>query len=96
MRVTAFDPSVNLGSDRSNDLFQIAPGLSGVAGGGPPGLPLAPPAPNPSRGQVVLAFSFPQGGVARIEIVDVDGRRVWLAERDDLAPGAYTFTWNDR
>ncbi len=96
VRVIAFDPSHNQGNDQSNGLFQIAQDVTGIPGEMPAGFFLAPPAPNPSRGPVALAFSLPHAGSARMEIVDVAGRRVWSEDREGLPAGDYSFTWGGR
>ncbi|HEY6193637.1 MAG TPA: FlgD immunoglobulin-like domain containing protein [Candidatus Eisenbacteria bacterium] len=55
----------------------------------------APPFPNPARGPVRLAFSL-GGGEARVEILDVAGRRVRTWTRLATAPGALELTWDLR
>ena len=58
-------------------------------------LALARPLPNPSAGETVLGFSMPQTGVARVEILDLTGRRVWSSEAL-YAPGAHSLRWDGR
>jgi len=69
---------------------------------GPPATPAVAPsfgwsrlAPNPSRGPVELGFSLPAAGDARVEIVDLAGRRVWTAV-GEFAAGTQTLRWNGR
>jgi hypothetical protein len=63
-------------------------------------LELAPARPNPSAGPLTLVFVLPSDSPARIDVLDVSGRRVWsqsvvgagrhvLALNDDLVPGVY-------
>jgi len=47
--------------------------------------------PNPaSGGRVNVAFSLPTGAAARLELLDVSGRRVLARELGSLAPGRHT------
>jgi hypothetical protein len=96
VRVIALDPSRNQGNDQSDGLFQIVQDVSGIPGDAPVGFFLAQPAPNPSRGPVVLAFSLSNAGSVRIEIVDVAGRRVWSEDRDGLPAGDHSLAWAGR
>ncbi len=68
---------------------------AGVGDAGAPALALARPAPNPARGSAAFTFSLPAPGEARLEIVDVTGRRIW-ARREVLAAGAHTWRWDGR
>ena len=56
----------------------------------PRALELAPPAPNPSRGDVTLSLQSFDGGPVRVEILDAGGR---LVRRFEHAAGAGTRTW---
>jgi hypothetical protein len=58
-------------------------------------LMLSRPTPNPSAGATLLRFSLPQAGVARIEVMDLAGRRVWGSEAM-FAPGAHSVQWDGR
>ncbi len=60
-----------------------------------PGLALARPLPNPSAGDVLLAFSLPRDGWARLEVLDLSGRRVWSSE-GTFAPGGHAVRWEGR
>ena len=60
---------------------------------GPAVLALARPMPNPARGRTTLHFSLPEAGSARIEILDVSGRRVW-GHSAMLPAGASAFTFD--
>ncbi len=71
-----------------------APAASGIPGGFAEGPVLAPPSPNPSRGPVALSFRLPAGGRARVEIVDLSGRRVWERTMAGAAGGTLAVTWN--
>ncbi len=66
--------------------------LTGV-GDGPLTLTLSRPRPNPSMGAVALAFSLPTAGTARIEIVDVNGRRV-ATHVGVYDAGRYAWQWD--
>ena len=94
VRVTARDAAGNSGSDVCADPLSIVASPAGVEDGAAV-LALARPSPNPSRGATVLRFSLPQAGYARLEIVDLGGRRVWQEETHREA-GAYSLTWDGR
>ena len=92
VRVTAVDAAQNSASDLSDSVFSI--GTPYVAVAGPAGtLALASPAPNPGCGATTLRFVLPQAGRARLEIVDLAGRRVWLDEAE-LPAGAHARRWD--
>jgi len=57
------------------------------------GLALAAPAPNPSAGEVALAFTLPAGGSARFEVLDAAGRRVATLADGEHAPGTHRLAW---
>ena len=67
----------------------------GVPGGGPAGLALARPVPNPAHGTALFEFSLPAAGIVRLEILDVTGRRVWV-RRESLGPGRHDWNWDGR
>jgi DNA-binding beta-propeller fold protein YncE len=54
----------------------------------------APPAPNPARGPVRLAFTLPPGGSASVAIVDVSGRRLRGWTGVATAAGAVELSWD--
>ena len=86
-----------LDGDVGLDRILLTNGLLGVAPGGPAGpraLRLAPPSPNPSRGDVTLSLEVFDAAPVRVEIVDASGR---LVRRNVLAAGTVglrTWTWD--
>jgi flagellar hook assembly protein FlgD len=58
-------------------------------------LALARPAPNPGLGTTLLRFSLPQAGHARLEILDLSGRRLWQVE-SELGAGPHEWRWDGR
>ncbi len=92
VRVTAFDPSGNSTTRTSPALFRIVDPNLGVGDTRLAVLALAPPRPNPAQAATLLGFSLPEAGEARLEIMDVSGRRVW-ARRETLAAGAQVWRW---
>jgi hypothetical protein len=50
-------------------------------------LELAPPRPNPTTGSFSIGFTLGSAGDARIELLDVAGRRVLRRQLDALGPG---------
>jgi len=70
--------------------------VSGVPEGLAPGPILAAPFPNPSPGAITLSFSLPDGGAARVAVVDVNGRRIWESAVTALPEAPTTVTWDGR
>ena len=95
VRVTAYDHALNAGSAQSDSLFRIADPTAGVGAGGPAVLALARPQPNPGQGTTLLRFSLPRAGRARLEILDLSGRRLWRAE-SELGAGPHECRWDGR
>jgi hypothetical protein len=58
-------------------------------------LALARPAPNPSADATTLAFTLPRAGTARLEVIDLAGRRVWTHE-GAFAAGVQGVRWDGR
>jgi beta-lactamase superfamily II metal-dependent hydrolase len=94
VRVAAFDQALNLQTDVSNALFQIAASPLGVGDGLAPRLALLPPVPSPGSGVVTLRYSLAAPGSARIQVLDVRGREVWRAEQSGLAAGGHQVSWS--
>jgi hypothetical protein len=94
VRVTAFDQAGNSAQATSPERFAIA-GTVGVGDHVPALLALARPMPNPARGTTTLRFSLPSAGIARLEVLDVTGRRVW-SRSESLAPGPHAAAWDGR
>ena len=59
------------------------------------GLAFARPSPNPSRRSATLRFTLPAAGSVRLEVLDVNGRRVWRRS-DSLAGGSHEWSWDGR
>lgn len=53
------------------------------------GLALAPPAPNPARGETAVRYSLPHAASASVALYDVTGRRVRLLFDGDAAAGEH-------
>jgi hypothetical protein len=95
VRVSAYDHALNVSSASSDSVFRIVDPNAAVGPDGPAVLALSRPQPNPGRGSTLLRFSLPQAGHARLEILDLGGRRLWLAEAE-LGAGPHAWTWNGR
>jgi hypothetical protein len=66
-------------------------GTAGVGDGGPLAFALEPVHPNPARGEhLTIAFSLPSAATARLELLDVTGRRVAEADAGALGAGRHT------
>jgi hypothetical protein len=73
--------------NRSPVATALPAGTAGVGEGAPLALVLAPARGNPSRGrELLVAFTLPSAAAARLELLDVTGRRI--ASRDVGALGA--------
>ena len=59
-------------------------------------LALGAPRPNPFRGRAQYDFSLPTTALVRLEIYDVQGRRMSTLQDGVLAPGHYTRSWDGR
>ena len=95
VRVTAYDRALNAASAQSDSVFRIADPAAGVGTGGPAVLALARPQPNPGQGTTRLRFSLPRAGLARLEILDLGGRRLWRTE-SELGAGPHEYRWDGR
>ena len=93
VQVTAYDSAGNAGHDVSGGLLRIVDPTAGVGAGGPAVLALSRPLPNPSQGAALLRFSLPQAGRARLEIMDLTGRRLWQAEAE-CGAGPQAWRWD--
>lgn len=54
------------------------------------------PSPNPSRGPVTFAIALPHASRARVQVLDVTGRRVANVFDDALTAGEHTLRWDGR
>ncbi|MDD5720031.1 MAG: hypothetical protein PHQ53_10140, partial [Candidatus Krumholzibacteria bacterium] len=52
--------------------------------------------PNPFNPQTTIVFDVARGGLVRLDIVDLRGRRVRRLLRQDLIPGRHHATWDGR
>ena len=84
LRIVAYDPAM-----------QPAPVAVGDAAV-PPRLALGAPSPNPASGRVRLDFALPRAGGARMEILDLAGRRVRGVFDGTLGAGTHVFHWDGR
>ena len=95
VRVTAFDPSPQAGAGTSASSFRIGSGSVSVGDDAPVALALANPLPNPTGGTAWLGFSMPRAGDARIELLDLSGRRVWQSQ-GWVSAGQHRWRWDGR
>ncbi len=95
VRVTAFDHAQNLAVDLGDGFFHITQPVLAVGSGDRfLALALYRPSPNPGHGQVTLRFAMPAASVARLDMVDVSGRRVWGRDFPSLSAGDYRVSWD--
>jgi hypothetical protein len=50
--------------------------------------------PNPAQGELAVTFSLPRSGPARLELIDLNGRRVASREVGDLGAGRHVFRFD--
>jgi hypothetical protein len=55
---------------------------------------LAAPRPNPFRSRATIDFAVPISASVRLDIYDVNGRRIQTLENGTLAPGRYSRSWD--
>ena len=91
VRVRAFDPARNAGTGMSPS-FTIAAAPLGVPDARA-SFSLSRPLPNPSRGSTMLTFSLPAAANARLEVLDLGGRRLWARDQWFTA-GQHSVVWS--
>jgi hypothetical protein len=76
----------------------VAPGATGIEGlpGGEPRVALAPPSPNPSRGDVVVRLHLASASPVEVALFDLRGRRVRTLFGGSLAAGEHAWHWDGR
>ena len=87
---TAFDAL----SANDADVVSLEVRPVGTEAGGPGGLDLLAPAPNPARGTVVLRLGVPSVGPVRVTLYDARGRLVAVVLDGERAPGWVTMQWD--
>ena len=95
VRVDAYDPSLNVGSGQSGDLFTIDPYTTG-AEETPLATSLDQNYPNPFNGHTTISYSLEKPGHVRVRIYDTAGRLVRTLEDRDRTAGSYRTVWNGR
>ena len=58
-------------------------------------LTLALPAPNPARERMAVAFTLPSAAPARLEVIDVAGRRVSFRDAGALGAGRHSVAFTE-
>jgi plastocyanin len=77
----------------------IVAAVTGVAAAGPAGGHegfVRPPTPNPTRGVTTFQFALARPGRARVDVHDLQGRRVATVLDADFAAGSYRGAWDGR
>ena len=62
---------------------------------GPVGFTLAGLHPNPARKDLTIAFSLPNASPARLEVLDIAGRRIVAREVGEVGPGNHVLNLAD-
>lgn len=71
----------------------LSPTTAGVEGAVATALEFSPVAPNPARGQARFAFRLPRAADVRLELLDLQGRRVAVLADGARAAGAHSVEW---
>jgi hypothetical protein len=96
IRVSAVDPSGNVGNDASDAFFSITK-VTDVTSRLPQQYALHPAVPNPFNPATQLRFDLPRASSVWLQILSVDGRRVRvLVHGEQLQAGALRRTWDGR
>jgi len=95
VRATAHDVNALTGSGTSG-IFTVVDPATAAPGPGALEFAIARPSPNPARSGVRLRFSLPYAGSARLEIADVEGRRMWPRDFAAAAAGVHELAWDGR
>jgi len=61
----------------------------------PTAFELAPPAPNPGRGDIAIGFALPREARVRLTVLDLQGREVSVLADGVLPAGQHVRSWND-
>jgi hypothetical protein len=93
--ITAYDPSMNEGSEISDNLFTIEP-YATDAGDMPLATALHQNYPNPFNGHTTISYSLEKPEHVSVRIYDTAGRLVRTLENRDRAAGSYQVVWNGR
>ncbi len=95
VRVQAYDPSGNVGSDQSDAYFQIISATAVPDGALPAVLTLAQNRPNPVAGAPTrISFGLTREGPVTLRIYNAAGREVAVLADGTLPAGFHTVTWN--
>ena len=70
------------------------PTSSGIGVGAPSGVILDQSFPNPTAGASTVQFSLARAGTVRIDVYDVQGRRVQTLTDQAYQPGQHNVDWN--
>jgi len=62
----------------------------------PAALSLSPPAPNPTKDGAAIAYALPSAGPARVEVIDLQGRRIAVLADGSAAAGIHRIEWDGR
>ncbi len=99
-RTVTFAASVVSGADEIRVITGVPLATCGAVAGAGPRAGAAPsrvtftaPAPNPSRGAVTMRFVLPRAMHARLDVLDVAGRRVATLADGEHAAGEHALAW---
>ncbi len=96
VKVTAFDAATNSGTDFSSGAFTIADSsvVTSVGEDIPIRAQLAQNYPNPFGGTTTFSFSLSEASDARLEVYDLNGRRMATVVDMQMGPGSHQVRWS--
>ncbi len=96
VRVQAYDPSLNVGSDVSDAVFTISTSTAVPGGAIPTVLNLAQNRPNPITGATTtrISFGLTKEGPATLRVFDASGREVAVLAHGTYSAGTHAVDWN--
>ncbi len=86
--------SVDLDGVPGQQYFVVENTVAGLPDPQPSGARLSAPMPNPNRGTVRFRLDVPDPRRMRVEVVDVEGRRLRLIADDVFTPGPHELSWD--
>ncbi len=72
----------------------LVPADAGEEAGAPLALRLDPARPNPVAGGTAIRLALPRGGEVRVDLLDVQGRRVRTIAQGAMSSGIHTIRWD--
>ena len=94
-----YEASLVISSNAGPDIFvpvRLIVSQATASAAPPAGFSLAPNYPNPFNPSTTITFSLPAPGVARLEVLDLSGRRLRVLASGHLPAGRRSVVWDGR